>query len=82
MNCEQFITYLSDYIDNDLDDDLTAEAQAHLATCQNCSIMLDTTQKTILLYRNQQVLTIPAENRARLFQQLQASFINNSPERL
>jgi len=75
MNCETLLQYLSDYIDNNLDEPLTAEAQEHLATCQNCRIVLDTTQQTIFLFREQGKRTIPAARRQRLFQQLQDAFL-------
>jgi predicted anti-sigma-YlaC factor YlaD len=75
MECETLLTYLSDYIDQNLTEDLTAEAQEHLATCQNCRVVLDTTQQTIFLYRRQGQRTIPAARRQRLFNQLQAAFL-------
>jgi len=78
MKCEDLVAYLSDYIDNNLTDELTAEAQSHLATCHNCQVMLDTTQKMILIYRQQQRRAIPVARRRRLFDQLQAAFLNNS----
>jgi len=49
MQCAELVSYLSDYIDNNLSEELTREAQEHLATCQNCHIVLDSTQRTILL---------------------------------
>jgi anti-sigma factor RsiW len=78
MECEELLTYLSDYIDKNLDDDLTAEAQAHLATCHNCRVVLDTTQQTIFLYRRQGQQSIPAARRQRLFTQLQQAFLKKS----
>ena len=75
MECEELLTYLSDYIDQNLDDDLTADAQAHLATCHNCRVVLDTTQQTIFLYRRQGQQSIPAARRQRLFNQLQQAFL-------
>jgi hypothetical protein len=74
MNCEELIKYLSDYIDRDLDEQLRVDAQEHLATCNNCQIILDTTQKTILLCRQATCLKIPAERRKVLFQNLQDAF--------
>lgn len=35
MTCEELLQYLSDYIDQNLDEELTAAAQAHLATCHH-----------------------------------------------
>ncbi len=73
MTCAELIQYLSDYIDHNLDEALTREAQEHLATCRNCHVVLNTTQKTISLYKQTGKQTIPAERRAALFQRLQAA---------
>jgi predicted anti-sigma-YlaC factor YlaD len=75
MKCEDLLQYLSDYIDQNLDKALVAEAQEHLATCHNCRVVLDTTQQTIFLFRKQGQRTIPAHRRQRLFDQLQEAFL-------
>jgi predicted anti-sigma-YlaC factor YlaD len=82
MKCEELLTYLSDYIDQDLNEELTAEAQAHLSTCQNCSVVLDTTQRTISLFRQQRKQTIPADRKRPLFNKLQQAFLQtpDTPE--
>ena len=78
MKCEQLVQYLSDYIDQNLDEELVAEAQEHLATCHNCQVVLDTTQQTIFLFREQGKRTIPAQRRQRLFNQLQEAFLKGA----
>ena len=75
MGCEELMTYLSAYIDNELDEDLTGEARQHLATCQNCQVVLSTTQRTILLGRGQAQRTIPADRRGMLFARLHEAFL-------
>jgi anti-sigma factor RsiW len=82
MNCETLLTYLSDYIDNNLDEDLTAEAEEHLATCRNCSVMLDSTQKMILLARQNGKRQIPIERREKLYNQIAAAFAKRDQETL
>ncbi|MCA9943007.1 MAG: zf-HC2 domain-containing protein [Ardenticatenaceae bacterium] len=77
MKCEELLQYLSDYIDQELDEELTAEAQEHLATCHNCRVVLDSTQQTIFLFREQGKRTIPAQSRSRLFAQLQDAFLKS-----
>jgi predicted anti-sigma-YlaC factor YlaD len=74
MNCEELISYLSDYIDQNLDEELRLDAQEHLATCQNCRIVLDSTQKTILMYRQAGLQRIPGGRRSALFARLLAVF--------
>ena len=78
ISCEELLQYLSDYIDNNLDEELTAVAQHHLATCQNCRVVLDSTKKTIFLYREQGRRAIPARRRQRLFNQLQEAFLEKA----
>ncbi|GAB4522838.1 MAG: hypothetical protein OHK0046_35940 [Anaerolineae bacterium] len=82
LTCADLVTYLSDYIDNNLDEDLIAAAREHLATCHNCSIVLDSTQKMILLYRERAhtpAQSIPAERQTRLYDQLAAAFLEKKP---
>ena len=80
MTCEELLQYLSDYIDQDLDEELTTAAQEHLATCHNCRVVLDTTQQTIFLFREQGKRTIPAARRQRLFDQLQDAFLQSEED--
>ena len=80
MTCEELLQYLSDYIDQNLDEALTAAAQEHLATCPNCRVVLDTTQQTIFLFREQGQRTIPAGRRQRLFERLQEAFLAGEEE--
>lgn len=75
MECEELIRYLSDYIDHQLDEELTEEAQEHLRTCHNCRVVLDSTQKMILLYRQRgKASRIPAERQQALYSQIAAAF--------
>lgn len=80
MECNDLVQYLSDYIDQNLEEELVEAAQEHLATCQNCRVVLDTTQKTIFLYREQGKRTIPADRRQRLFDQLQETFLKKDQD--
>ena len=81
MTCDELIHYLSDYIDNNLDSELSAAAQEHLATCENCRVVLNSTQKMILLYREQeQAQVIPAERQQRLYDTLLDIFLQPSQE--
>ncbi len=76
MKCEELLQYLSDYIDNDLDETLTAAAQDHLATCPNCRVVLDTTMQSIFLVHTYGTRTIPAARRENLWSQIETAFLN------
>jgi len=75
MTCDELVSYLSDYLDQELDEDLTAAAQHHLATCQSCRVVLHTTQRAIQLGQEQYQVTIPASRRERLFTRLRMAFL-------
>jgi Putative zinc-finger len=79
MTCEELLSALSRYIDHELEEELVAEAQAHLAQCHNCTRVLNTTQGTIELSRGLQRVKIPAESRTQLFMSLQRFFQQSSP---
>ncbi len=75
MTCEELVSYLSAYLDQELDEDLTAAAQEHLATCPNCQVVLHTTQKVIQLGQVQYQVALPASRRARLYTRLRQALL-------
>ena len=75
MTCDDLVSYLSDYIDQNLDDALTSAAQEHLATCQNCQIVLHTTQQTIQLGQKQYQVGIPPLRRDSLLTRVRMAFL-------
>lgn len=78
MTCEELIQYLSAYIDNELDGELRRDAQEHLATCQHCQIVLNTTQRLIFLGRGQQQRVIPATQREHLYERLRVELFGEA----
>ena len=74
MTCEELVSYLSDYIDGNLTEELHTDAQEHLATCNNFHVVLDTTQQMIVLLRQSGPRSIPIDRRQALFQKLNATF--------
>lgn len=80
MNCQEFVLNLSALIDNELSPERTEEALAHLRTCNNCHIVLTTTQKTLLLSKEALMATLPAERKERLLSSIQLSYILGNEE--
>jgi hypothetical protein len=74
MTCEELLQYLSEYVDQDLDQGLRADAEEHLRTCPNCHVMLDTTQQMIFLYRKGRCEGIPAQRKGVLYNQILEAF--------
>ncbi len=79
MTCEELLVYLSEYIDRELDEALAGAARDHLATCRNCQVVLNTTQRAIILGRGQTQRVIPVARRDALFARLQAAFLRQPP---
>lgn len=66
MGCQQTIRDLVDYLDGALDAELVRLLEKHLADCEDCRIVVDTTRKTVELYCNSEPLPLPADVSARL----------------
>lgn len=67
QHCRDQLDALSDYLDGDLDPELCAEIEKHMAECGNCRIMIDTLRKTIVLYRNLGHQDVPEDAKDRLY---------------
>ncbi len=80
LTCEDLVAHLSDYLDGELDEELNRAAREHLATCENCRVVLDSTHKTILLYREQgQIVQIPSGRKNALYDRIAAAFAADQP---
>ena len=66
MNCTDFLAKLTDYFDGQIDSALLAEVKEHLGTCHHCEVVVDTTRKTIDVYRGTETYEFPAELSNRL----------------
>jgi len=66
VTCTEFLALLDDLIDNSVSTELRAEMQAHLQGCEHCKVTLNTTRKTIEIYRSNEIYELPASMRDRL----------------
>ena len=66
MKCTEFLKILDDVIDESIAAETRAEIETHLRKCGHCEVVLDTTRKTISIYRENEVYEFPAELRERL----------------
>jgi len=66
VSCQHVLQELSNYIDNSVDAELRQQIEAHLRMCHRCSIVLDTTRKTIRIYADGNVLEVPVGYSERL----------------
>jgi anti-sigma factor RsiW len=66
VNCTDFLAKLTDYFDGHIDADLLAEVKEHIGSCHHCEVDVDTTRKTIDVYRGNQVYELPEDLASRM----------------
>ena len=66
MTCTEFIAQLDDFLDARVSASLRADLEEHLRTCEHCVITLNTTRKTIEVYRSNELYELPNALRDRL----------------
>jgi anti-sigma factor RsiW len=71
VTCVELVRRLSDYIDGSLAPQARASVEAHLAECDKCHVVLETTQCTILLYRVKESPSLAADRRQALLERLE-----------
>jgi anti-sigma factor RsiW len=59
VNCTDFLAKLTDYFDGQIDADLLVEVREHLGSCHHCEVVVNTTRKTIDIYRHEQPYEFP-----------------------
>jgi anti-sigma factor (TIGR02949 family) len=71
LTCKDFLNEVSEFLDDSLDPDARARLNEHVNHCPNCWVILDTTQKTIKVYKGVEAQNIPAEIHTRLMSALE-----------
>jgi predicted anti-sigma-YlaC factor YlaD len=66
VKCTEFLKELSDYLDGKITEGLKAELDEHLHWCRECHVVVNTTKKTIEIYRDNQIYELPTPLRNRL----------------
>ena len=66
MTCTEFLAQLDELIDNEVSVPLRADLEEHLRECEHCVITLNTTRKTIEIYRSHEIYELPEDLRDRL----------------
>lgn len=74
LTCQDLLASLSDYVDGSLGPELCQEIERHILGCENCRVVMDTTTKTLYLYRQSiGEISLPGEVQERLMSALDLS---------
>lgn len=66
VTCAEVLRELSNFIDGDVDHKLRAEIENHLRGCRRCSVLLDSTRKTLKIVGDDRVFEVPVGYSERL----------------
>jgi anti-sigma factor RsiW len=70
VNCRGVIRELSEYLNGDLDRATLSDLEVHLARCEDCRLVVDTTRKTIEIFCKAEPVPLPDDVRSRLHKAL------------
>ncbi len=66
MTCSEFLALLDELIDDSVSTETRTQLREHLSGCEHCEVTLNTTRKTIEIYRSHEVYELPNTVRDRL----------------
>jgi anti-sigma factor RsiW len=72
LKCKDVIKELSNYLDGEVDPNLVAEIERHIAHCEDCRLVVDTTRKTVQIFCNSEPLPLESDVRDRLHKALES----------
>lgn len=82
LDCKHVWNHISDYIDGTLSPETRADVERHLAGCEICSAVLDSTRNVIILMADDRVFELPVDYSKRLHARLDQILATESPEPL
>ncbi len=71
LTCKQFLLELNDYLDPNGDPAMKCHLEKHVTECPNCFVIVDTTKKTLQVYKGLEPQTIPEDVKSRLWKALE-----------
>ena len=66
MDCSEVLEQLGDYLDKEAREEICVAIQAHLERCKDCRFEVNTLEKTIMLYQNDEAVDMPVTVRSSL----------------
>ena len=66
LTCKEFLSELSEFLDEQTDADIQDKLKRHVTECPNCWVICDTTKKTIRVYKGMEACALPESFHDRL----------------
>jgi Putative zinc-finger len=61
ISCADFLADLSNYVEGDVADELRAQLELHLSHCRSCTVLVDSTRKTIRILTDADCFELPQD---------------------
>jgi len=71
LTCKQFLQELNDYLDPSIDTETKMHLERHVSECPNCFVIVDTTMKTLRVYKGVDPQQVPEDLQKRLWAALE-----------
>lgn len=71
LTCKQFLHELNEFLDESVPAETRAELERHVNECPNCFVIVDTTRKTLRVFKGVTEKEIPTEMHNRLMKALE-----------
>lgn len=81
LTCKEFLAELNAYLDEDTDALLRTKLESHINECPNCWVVVDTTQKTMKVFKGVEPQAVPCDVQDRLMAALQRKMEAKAKER-
>lgn len=79
LTCKDFLDELSEYLDGTIPGEMRKELEAHVTECPNCWVMVDTTKRTIQIYKGMEPQPLDEGLHERLITALEKKMSGSNP---
>ena len=79
LTCKQFLQELNDFLDETTDHDMKLRLQKHVNECPNCFVIVDTTRRTLEVYKGMEPQAVPENVKTRLWAALERKMAARKP---
>jgi hypothetical protein len=81
LTCKDFLSELNEYLDETADPELRKQLEQHVNECPNCWVVVDTTKKTLQIYKHTEPQDIPERVHRKLTEALERRIAAGPPGR-
>jgi anti-sigma factor (TIGR02949 family) len=74
LTCKDFLAELSEYLDEGVDQETQQKLEEHVNECPNCWVVVDTTKKTLKVFKDAEPQELPKDVHSRLLAALQRKY--------